>query len=127
MSIEQSKRVGPTASDQNKLAKPGRRREERQGNRQRRVVIGRRCDRTTVLRAACLVWSIGRMTRRHLSRMRCRHDSRSRSRYAVLHRTKIRRHRQLLKQQAQQRDERNPAMVAVTKQHVMGNAQGFPG
>lgn len=66
----------------------------------------------TVLRAARSVRRTGSVTRRHVcGRCGCGGSN--------LHRTDIRGHRGLLKQQAEERNERDPtAMAAAAKQHV---------
>lgn len=88
---------------------PGRRRHHRRRNHQRwRVIGGCRCG-MAVLVAAALIGRVRFMTRRRV--IRClRH-------HRVELRTYVRRHRHLLKQQAQEREERNPAMAAAVEVH----------
>lgn len=89
---------------------PGRRRHHRRWNHQRRCVIGGCRRGMAVLMAAALIGRVRFMTGRRVIRY-LRHHRR------VELRTYVRRHRHLLKQQAQERKERNPAMAAAVDVH----------
>lgn len=84
---------------------------QRRRNRERRRMVGRRRRRMAVFVATVLVERIGRMARR------CPRSVRG-DRGRDLLRTHIRRHRELLKQQSDQRNERDAAAaVATAKRH----------
>jgi len=89
--------------------RPGRRRQHGRRDRQGWRMIRCLRKRMTVLLASGLVGRVGGLTARH-----GRHGVGCR-RTAVLDRTDIGRHRQLLEQQTEQRDERNPASVAMAE------------
>src|SRR5579883_2992776 len=103
--------IGPAYGTQCGRAQPCGSRQQSRWYGRRCAVIGRLRERMAMLLAArqighsrfCAVRHVGR-------RCHCR-------RFACLDRAHIRRHRDLLEQQAEQRDQRNPAAVAGTAKH----------
>ena len=86
---------------------PGRRRQDGGWDRLDRWMIGCRYNRMAVRMTACPIACAARwVARRHP------HGDRA----GLLNRAHIRRHSQLLEQQAKERDQRNPATVAATSE-----------